>query len=147
MKPKFFNLTVIGLIVLSTFFTMMLMTKPVEAQKVPTVAVMLPNGGDPYFQAKWYGYEMEAKKLGVNLIYYDAGGYAFTSKQIAQIEDVIQRKVEGIVFTATSSTATVPAIEKAIKAGIHVLNDNVICRTPMIKAMVMKNDYEIGMLQ
>jgi ABC-type sugar transport system substrate-binding protein len=55
--------------------------------------------------------------------------------------------VDGIVFTATSSTATVPAIEKAIKAGIHVLNDNVIVRTPMIKAMVMKNDYEIGMLQ
>lgn len=147
MKPKFFSLIVIGLFVLLTVFTMVLMAKPVEAQKVPTIAVMLPNGGDPYFQAKWYGYEMEAKKLGVNLIYYDAGGYAFTSKQIAQIEDVIQRKVEGIIFTATSSTATVPAVEKAIKAGIHVLNDNVICRTPMIKAMVMKNDYEIGMLQ
>ena len=147
MKPKFFNLPVIGLIVLVSVFTLSPMSKPAEAQKVPTIAVMLPNGGDPYFQAKWYGYEMEAKKLGVNLIYYDAGGYAFTSKQIAQIEDVIQRKVEGIIFTATSSTATVPAIEKAIKAGIHVLNDNVICRTPMIKAMVMKNDYEIGMLQ
>lgn len=147
MKPKFFNIMVISLIVLLSVFALTFMAKPVEAQKVPTIAVMLPNGGDPYFQAKWYGYEMEAKKLGANLIYYDAGGYAFTSKQIAQIEDVIQRKVEGIIFTATSSTATVPAIEKAIKAGIHVLNDNVICRTPMIKAMVMKNDYEIGMLQ
>jgi ABC-type sugar transport system substrate-binding protein len=118
-----------------------------EAQKIPTIAVMLPNGGDPYFQAKWYGYEMEAKRLKVNLIFYDAGGYANVNKQISQIEDVIQRKVDGIIFTATSSTATIPAIEKAIKAGIHVLNDNVICRTDMIKARVMKNDYEIGMLQ
>ena len=138
---------VIGWIILLSFFIMALMAKPVEAQKVPLIAVMLPNGGDPYFQAKWYGYEMEAKKLGANLIFYDAGGYAFTSKQIAQIEDIIQRKVDGIIFTATSSTATVPAVEKAIKAGIHVLNDNVICRSPMIKAMVMKNDYEIGAYQ
>ncbi len=147
MKSKSLNLKVIGLVILLLVFTIALMAKPVEAQKVPLIAVMLPNGGDPSFQVKWYGYEMEAKKLGVNLIFYDAGGYAFTSKQISQIEDVIQRKVDGIIFTATSSTATVPAIEKAIKAGIHVLNDNVICRTPMIKAMVMKNDYEIGQLQ
>jgi ribose transport system substrate-binding protein len=131
------------LAVLALIFTI----QPAAAQKAPTIAVMLPNGGDPYFQAKWYGYETEAKKLGVNLIFYDAGGYANTSKQISQIEDVIQRKVNGIIFTATSSTATVPAIEKAIKAGIHVLNDNVVCRSNLIKVRVMKNDYEIGMLQ
>jgi len=130
----------VGLIVLASVFSPALLINPAEAQKVSTIAVMMPNGGDPYFQAKWYGYEMEAKKLGVNLIYYDAGGYAFTSKQIAQIEDVIQRKVDGIVFTATSSTATVPVIKKAIKAGMHVLIDNVPVRTPMVKAMVMKND-------
>jgi len=134
-------------VALLAVFTLIFSIQPAAAQKTPTIAVMLPNGGDPYFQAKWYGYEMEAKRLGVNLIFYDAGGYANTSKQISQIEDVIQRKVDGIIFTATSSTATVPAIEKAIKAGIHVLNDNVVCRSDMIKSRVMKNDYEIGMLQ
>jgi ABC-type sugar transport system substrate-binding protein len=147
MKPKFFSFMVIGWIILLSFFIMGLMAKPAEAQKVPLIAVMLPNGGDPYFQAKWYGYEMEAKKLGADLIFYDAGGYANVNKQIGQIEDVIQRKVNGIIFTATNSTATVPAIDKAIKAGIKVVNDNVICRSDKIKARVMKNDYEIGMLQ
>ncbi len=146
MKPRVSRMTKVGFAFLYVL-SLVLMTSPTEAQKTPLVAVMMPNGGDPYFQAKWYGYEMEARKLGVNLIYYDAGGYAYTSKQIAQVEDVIQRKVDGIVFTPTSSTALVPVIEKAIKAGIHVLNDNVIVRSPLIKAMVMKNDYEIGMLQ
>ena len=137
----------IFLMIVLSLLTVVVMTNPAAAQKAPIIAVMLPNGGDPYFQAKWYGYEVEAKKLGVNLIFYDAGGYANVNKQISSIEDVIQRKVDGIIFTATSSTATVPAIEKAIKAGIHVVNDNVYCKTDMIKARVMKNDYEIGMLQ
>jgi len=142
MRSKGICLTIILTLVAITF-----MAGPTAAQKAPTLAVMLPNGGDPYFQAKWYGYELEAKKLGVNLIFYDSGGYANVNKQISQIEDVIQRKVDGIIFTATNSTATVPAIDKAIKAGIQVVNDNVYCHSSMIKARVMKNDYEIGMLQ
>ena len=137
----------IFLMIVLSLLAVVVMTNPAVAQKAPTIAVMLPNGGDPYFQAKWYGYEIEAKKLGVNLIFYDSGGYANVNKQISQIEDVIQRKVDGIIFTATNSTATVPAIEKAIKAGIPVVNDNVYCKSDMIKARVMKNDYEIGMLQ
>jgi len=137
----------IYLMIVLSLLTGVVMTNPAAAQQAPTIAVMLPNGGDPYFQAKWYGYEVEAKKLGVNLIFYDAGGYANVNKQISSIEDVIQRKVNGIIFTATNSTATVPAIDKAIKAGIHVVNDNVYCKSDMIKARVMKNDYEIGMLQ
>lgn len=147
MNSKFARKTLISLIVVLWVFGLVCIARPVDAKKVPLIAIMLPNGGDPYFQAKWYGYETEAKKLGVNLIYYDAGGYAFTKKQISQVEDVIQRKVDGIVFTATNSVATVPAIDKAIKAGIHVVNDNVWCKSKLIKARVMKNDYEIGMLQ
>jgi ribose transport system substrate-binding protein len=142
MKHARFGFVLIGLVILSLLFV----SRPAAA-KNPLIAVMLPNGGDPYFQAKWYGYEMEAKKLKADLIFYDAGGYANVNKQIGQIEDVIQRKVDGIIFTATSSTATVPAIDKAIAAGIKVVNDNVICRSDKIKARVMKNDYEIGMLQ
>ncbi len=146
MKRRFFRFAFVGSIIFLAFLAMGLLDKPAEA-KNPLIAVMLPNGGDPYFQAKWYGYELEAKKLGADLIFYDAGGYANVSKQIGQIEDVIQRKVGGIIFTATNSTATVPAIDKAIKAGIKVVNDNVYCKSDLIKARVMKNDYEIGMLQ
>ena len=146
MKRKSLAIVFMASIVLLAFLTLGFWGKPAEA-KNPLIAVMLPNGGDPYFQAKWYGYEMEAKKLKADLIFYDSGGYANVNKQIGQIEDVIQRKVNGIIFTATNSTATVPAIDKAIKAGIKVVNDNVYCKSNLIKARVMKNDYEIGMLQ
>lgn len=146
MKCRFFRLAFMGSIIFLASLAMGPLGKPAQA-KNPVIAVMLPNGGDPYFQAKWYGYEQEAKKLGADLIFYDAGGYANVNKQIGQIEDVIQRKVNGIIFTATNSTATVPAINKAIEAGIKVVNDNVYCKSKMIKARVMKNDYDIGMVQ
>jgi ribose transport system substrate-binding protein len=109
-----------------------------------TVAVMLPNVGDTYFQTKWYGYSQQAKKLGVNAIMYDAGGYANVSKQIGQVEDVIQKKVDAIIYHPCNSEAGVPVIEEAIKAGIKVVNDNQPCPAPGIHATIMRDFYAIG---
>ncbi|MEK7682140.1 MAG: hypothetical protein AAB369_04865, partial [Chloroflexota bacterium] len=79
----------------------------VSAPKIPSgkkirVVVFIPNGPDPYFQSKWYGYEDEAKRLGVTFQLFDAGGYAFLSKQIQQFEDVIQTKPDAIILNAVS---------------------------------------------
>lgn len=109
-----------------------------------TVAVMLPNVGDTYFQTKWYGYAEEAKKLGVKAILYDAGGYANVSKQINQVEDVIQKKVDAIIYHPCNSEAGIPVIEEAIKAGIKVINDNQPCPAKGIHATIMRDFYAIG---
>ena len=49
----------------------------IPAGKKIRVVVFIPNGPDPYFQSKWYGYEDEAKRLGITFQLFDAGGYAF----------------------------------------------------------------------
>ncbi len=89
------------------------------------VAVLFPNAGDPYFQQKRYGYEDEAAKTGVELTFFDAGGYANIDKQIAQIEDATQQGFDAIAIAVTSSTATVPALEAAVDKGILVVGDGV----------------------
>jgi protein TorT len=89
------------------------------------IAVLFPNAGDPYFQQKRYGYEDEAAKTGVELTFYDAGGYANIDKQIAQIEDATQQGFDAIAIAVTSSTATVPALEDAVDNGILVVGDGV----------------------
>jgi ABC-type sugar transport system substrate-binding protein len=96
-----------------------------KANKSYRIAVLFPNGGDPYFQQKRFGYEDEAKKVGVEVVFFDAGGYANIEKQIAQIEDATQQKFDAIAIAVTSSTATVPALEAAQKAGILVVGDGV----------------------
>ena len=62
------------------------------------IAVMLPAAGDPYFKMKAYGYVDEGKKRGYKVTVYDTGGYGNLQKQVSQIEDVITRKVSGIVW-------------------------------------------------
>jgi len=120
-------------------------TPKIPAGKKIRVVVFLPNGPDPYFQSKWYGYEDEAKRLGVTFQLFDAGGYQFLNKQIQQLEDVIQTKPDAIVLNPVSSTGMVPAYQKAVATKIPVVVDNIALRTE-VAVQIMKSDYEIGML-
>lgn len=105
------------------------------------IAVMLPAAGDPYFKMKSFGYIDEGKKRGYDVVIYDAGGYGNLQKQVSQIEDVIQRKVSGIVLVPSSSDGTVPVVEKAIAAGIPVINDGIATKSDKITGFVGEPSY------
>jgi len=105
------------------------------------IAVMLPAAGDPYFKMKSYGYIDEGKKLGYDVKIYDAGGYGNLQKQVSQIEDVITRKVSGIVLVPASSDGTVPVVEKALAAGIPVVNDGIATKTDKVTGFVGEPSY------
>jgi ABC-type sugar transport system substrate-binding protein len=105
------------------------------------VAVMLPAAGDPYFKMKSYGYIDEGKKRGYDVKIYDAGGYGNLQKQVSQIEDVIQRGVAAIVLVPASSDGTVPVVEKAVAAGIPVINDGIATRTEKVTGFVGEPSY------
>jgi len=121
-----------------------------QAKKKVTIAVFMSNAGDPYFQNKSYGY-IEAQKIlesrypdyDVQVELYDAGGYEYSEKQIAQVEDAIQRKVNAIVLTATNREALVPVVKKAMAAGIPVVNDDVLVKTDTT-IEISENSYHVG---
>jgi ribose transport system substrate-binding protein len=97
------------------------------AKKKMQLAVFIPNGGDPYWQNKTYGYVKAAKQLGnVDLRLIDAGGYGGVEKQINQIEDAIQRHVDAMVVNATDSKAVCGEIKSAMDAGIAVVADDIM---------------------
>ena len=73
---------------------------------------MLPAAGDPYFKLKACGYTGAGKQAGYDVKIYDAGGYGNLSRQVSQIQDVIQRKVTGIVLVPASSDGTVPVVRR-----------------------------------
>lgn len=105
------------------------------------IAVMLPAAGDPYFKMKAFGYVDEGKKLGYKVTIYDAGGYGNLQKQVSQIEDVITRKVSGIVLVPASSEGTVPVVEKAVAAGIPVVNDGIATKSDKVTGFVGEPSY------
>jgi ABC-type sugar transport system substrate-binding protein len=120
-------------------------SQAVSAEK-GEIAVMLPAAGDPYFKLKSFGYIDEGKKQGYDVNIYDAGGYGNLSRQVSQIEDVIQRKVSAIVLVPASSDGTVPVVEKAIAAGIPVINDGIATNSPKVTGFVGEDSYVMGEL-
>jgi ABC-type sugar transport system substrate-binding protein len=114
---------------------------PGFAQQKKEIAVMLPAAGDPYFKLKASGYVEAGKKLGYDVKIYDAGGYGNLQNQVTQIEDVIQRRVAGIVLVPASSDGTVPAVEKAIASGIPVVNDGIATHSDKVTGFVGEPSY------
>ena len=133
----------VGVLVLGLGFSA---EKPVCAKELQ-IAVMVPNGVDPYFTAKRYGYEKECEKLGVKMLFYDAGGYANVNGQIGQVEDVLQRGIDGIIFGATSTDGTVPVIDKVIDKKIPLVIDNLDSATKKPVLRIMKNGPMVGQLR
>lgn len=58
----------------------------------------------------------------VDAVVLDAGGDV--ARQIAQIQDLIQQKVDAIIIWPTNGKAVVPAVRKAKQAGIPVIITN-----------------------
>jgi ABC-type sugar transport system substrate-binding protein len=112
-----------------------------SAQGQKEIAVMLPAAGDPYFKLKACGYTEAGKQAGYDVKIYDAGGYGNLNRQVSQIQDVIQRKVAGIVLVPASSDGTVPAVEQAIGSGIPVINDGIATHSPKVTGFVGEPSY------
>jgi ABC-type sugar transport system substrate-binding protein len=119
----------------------LLLTEASAIAQQKEIAVMLPAAGDPYFKLKAAGYADAGKKLGYDVKIYDAGGYGNLQNQVTQIEDVIQRKVSGIVLVPASSDGTVPVVEKAVAAGIPVINDGIATRSEKVTGFVGEPSY------
>jgi ABC-type sugar transport system substrate-binding protein len=116
-------------------------TAPAAAQGQKEIAVMLPAAGDPYFKLKSCGYVEAGKEAGYDVKIYDAGGYGNLDRQVSQIQDVIQRKVSGIVLVPASSDGTVPVVEQAIAAGIPVVNDGIATHSDKVTGFVGEPSY------
>jgi ABC-type sugar transport system substrate-binding protein len=114
---------------------------PAVTQTHKEIAVLLPAAGDPYFKLKACGYLEAGRQAGYDVKIYDAGGYGNLDRQVSQIQDVIQRKVSGIVLVPASSDGTVPAVEQAIAAGIPVVNDGIATHSDKVTGFVGEPSY------
>jgi ribose transport system substrate-binding protein len=110
-----------------------------------TIAVFTKNLTNPYFQAVRVGTETAAKSLGVKIIQYVPTKPDSIPEQLSQVEDVIVKKPDAIVFVPVDYKALVPAVEKINAAGIPVTN--IIDRSAGGKfvAFVGADDYSIGL--
>jgi ribose transport system substrate-binding protein len=110
-----------------------------------TIAVFTKNQTNPYFQAVRVGSETAAKSLGVKVIQYIPTKPDSIPEQLSQVEDVIVKKPDAIVFIPVDYKAMVPAVEKINAAGIPVVNITDRSAAGKFVAFVGADDYSIGL--
>ncbi len=88
-----------------------------------------------------FKYEATKNKDIKQVIVTDAANNV--AKQIADMEDLITKKVDLIVITAPP-TALVPAVEKAIAAGIPVVSFDSVVDSPKVTVKNIADQTEIG---
>ena len=95
-------------------------TKPISELKIGSTANNV--GTDAYQTMHDKSLRAYAAELGVNLIQLDAAGDV--TKQINQVDDLIQQNCDVIIIWPVNGKALVPAAKKAFDAGIPVVIAN-----------------------
>ena len=71
-----------------------------KAAKPWNICVLFPHMKDSFWVAVAYGVVEEAKRMGVNMTLYQAGGYENLPKQISQFDDCMAGGFDAIVVGA-----------------------------------------------
>lgn len=95
-------------------------SEPAAASSQLSVGLAISTQNNPFFVALRDGADAEAKAQGVKLITVDAQDDS--AKQIANIEDLIQKKVQVILINPADSAAVAGVVKEALNAGIKVVS-------------------------
>jgi ribose transport system substrate-binding protein len=117
--------------------------KPTPKNKY-VIGISLPDVKDPFFLAMLYGAYKEAERMGLKIVLLESGGYANVDRQISQMEDLIEKKVNGILVDPADDKALVPVVEKAVGAGIPVIGYGTPISTPKISSWGGSSHKGIG---
>jgi len=112
------------------------------------VGYVLPNDG-AYYNLKWDGVNRRLKQLGYDPQKYSAGGYKNVKAQTDIMENLIQKRVAGIILHAVDEKALIPFVERAYDAGIPVISENVEVHSSKVAGSVQlaneENGWELAM--
>ena len=111
------------------------------AARKPVIGVTLLNLSSEFIVMLNKAIEAKAAEDGVELIVNDAQRSA--DKQVQQVESFIAQKVDAIILNPCEVEASSPAVDKALAAGIPIVNVNSETKsTPT--AFVGSRDEESG---
>ncbi|WP_407179140.1 sugar ABC transporter substrate-binding protein [Bradyrhizobium sp. STM 3562] len=110
-----------------------------------TIAVFTKNQTNPYFQAVRVGADAAAKALNAKTLHYIPTKSDSIPEQLSQIEDVVVKKPDAIVFIPVDYKAMVPGVEKINAANIPVVNITDRSAAGKFISFVGADDYSLGL--
>jgi periplasmic protein TorT len=102
-----------------------------KASKRWHLCVLFPHLKDSVWVAFNYGLIQEARRLGVKVTLFEAGGYTEPSKQLSQYDHCVALKPDAILFAAISEAGMINKVKEGREKGIaqisivNTVSDNV----------------------
>jgi len=115
-----------------------------KASKKWRVCVSFPHMKDAYWMAVDYGVADEAKRLGVDMQLFEAGGYTNLNKQISQIEDCAASGADAVIIGAISLDGLNNMVSEVRKKGIPVIDVINGMSSPELSAKSLVSFGEMG---
>jgi len=118
---------------------------PLEQASQPwDICVSIPHMADPYWMAVNYGIADEARRLGVNMQLFEAGGYVNLDTQISQLEGCVSRGADAIVLGAISYDGLNRVIDEIVANDIPVVDFINGVSSDKVAARSLVSFYELG---
>ncbi|MCO4888456.1 sugar ABC transporter substrate-binding protein [Cupriavidus sp. WGtm5] len=109
------------------------------------IAVFTKNQTNPYFQALRQGADAAAKGMNAKTTHYIPTKPDSIPEQMSQIEDVVVKKADAVVFVPVDYKAMGPGVKKINAANIPVVNVTDRSDSGSFVAFVGASDYELGL--
>ena len=93
-----------------------------KAEKPWNLCVLFPHMKDTFWVAVDYGVAQEAKREGVNMTLYQAGGYENLPKQLSQFDDCMAGPFDAIIIGPISEAGVARKFREAQRAGKPVIS-------------------------
>ncbi|EYS85946.1 LacI family transcriptional regulator [Cupriavidus sp. SK-4] len=109
------------------------------------IAVFTKNQTNPYFQALRQGADAAAKGMNAKTTHYIPTKPDSIPEQMSQIEDVVVKKADAVVFVPVDYKAMGPGVKKINAANIPIVNVTDRSDSGTFVAFIGASDYELGL--
>jgi fructose transport system substrate-binding protein len=138
------NLAILSCVA-ATALSLALASAPAKAADI--VGLITKTNTNPFFVKMKEGFEAKAKELGLTPQAYAGKADGDNDGQVAAIEALMAAGAKGILLVPSDSTAIVPTVEKARKAGILVITlDTPLDPVTAADANFATDNFKAGLL-
>ncbi len=92
----------------------------VKAKKRYKIACIVKNSTNPYMVQQLEGVKRAGKDMGFEAIVLAPAKQDSIEEQVRIVEDQLQKKIDALIIHPSDSNGIVPAVEKAVAAGVPV---------------------------
>jgi len=112
-----------------------------KAAKPWNICVLFPHMKDTFWVAVDYGVVEEAKRMGVNMTLYQAGGYENLPKQLSQFDDCLAGNFDAIIVGPISEAGLDKKFAEGVKAGKVIISTvNPVSKSTVTSKMTVDFD-------